>query len=79
MGRANPALVVVVHPDFRHHPAVKALEDAGHDVSLVSIPADLILHPAAHQWSPEMFETPYLKAALAAARKRRKAAKAGTS
>ena len=81
MGRANPALCIVVADAWRSRPEVIVLRDAGHaviafsDFSTGSREPDLILHPAAHAWSDEMFETPYLKTALAAARRRRKEAK----
>ena len=92
MGRPNPVLTIWVAPAWLNHPAIIALRTQGHHVYWMdhdadgvtwsTVPPDLILHPAAHWWSEDMFteETrkdgstyqPYLDAALVAARKRRK-------
>ena len=79
-GRANPRLVILVADVWMERPEVKELVEAGHDVLSLDLllidgwrepPAiDLILHPAAHAWGDAMWDTPYLKAALTAARKR---------
>lgn len=77
MGKANPALVVGVPAEWSELPEVQALKDQGHHVNIVPLERyDLVLHPAAHGWTAEMFQGPYLKVALTAARKRRKEGKA---
>ena len=80
MGRANPVLTLWVADQWFSHPAVEELANAGHRIYRMSgcgtaEPPDLILHPAAHWWSDDMWEA--LPAALVAARKRRKASKHG--
>lgn len=76
-GRANPALTIWVYQLWESHPEIAKLRDAGHDVVVMWFDAnlmvtnpDLILHPAAHGWHESMFESPYLKTALTAGRKR---------
>ena len=88
MGRPDPVLTIWVADQWLAHPAIAALQAAGHTVrafggTVPGMEPDLLLHPAAHWWSEDMFteETrkdgttyqPYLDAALVAARKRRKA------
>lgn len=74
-GKANPALTIVVWGGWLSRPEIRALHEAGHAVGTPDSfkwesEPDLILHPAAHAWGDTMWETPYLKAALTAARKR---------
>jgi hypothetical protein len=77
-GRTNKALRVCVPPQFFESEQVKELIAKGHNVVCILdedfVKADLILHPAAHQWNEMMWD--FLPAALAAARKRKKEAKA---
>ena len=82
MGRPNPILTIWVAHAWINHPAISALEAQGHRVydmgtqlsrtfsTNESPEPDLILHPAAHWWSNDMWD--YIPAALVAARKRRK-------
>jgi hypothetical protein len=87
-GKTNQPLDIWVDPQWGAHPAVEALRVQGHiirEVPFMGSPStpDLILHPAAHYWDDFMMveETrkngtkyqPYLDAAIAAARKRKKA------
>ncbi len=85
MVRTTQPLVIAVAPRWARHPAIEELRAAGHRIVEVSEPvdsADLILHPAAHGWSDEMFEAfwrkngtqyrPYTEAAVKAARSRKK-------
>lgn len=73
-GRTNQPLVIWVHGQWAGHPEVEALGAAGHTVKVMPLnDADLILHPAAHQWNDTMFD--YLPAALTAARKRKREGK----
>lgn len=79
-GKANPALTILVAAAWMEQPEVKELIAAGHSVHNLdellidgwrNPPGiDLILHPAAHGWHESMFDSPYLKAALTAGRKR---------
>lgn len=70
-GKANPKLRIVVPSAWLDRPEVQELVQAGHDVTPMDFSAhDLILAPQAHAWGEAMWETPYLKAALTAARKR---------
>lgn len=76
MGRATPSLTIWVASQWLDHPAIAALRAQGHTVrdfggTVPGMEPDLLLHPAAHWWSDDMW--PYLPAALTAARKRRKA------
>lgn len=77
MGKPNPILTIVVADEWWNSPPVEELANAGHKVYRWSAfvgpvfdTPDLILHPAAHWWSEDMW--PYLPAALTAARKRRR-------
>lgn len=91
-GKTNQPLTVWIAAAWRQHPAVTALVAAGHriealttDVPLPLTEPDLILHPAAHNWSEPMFQEdekkdgtkyrPYLEAAIAAARARKRGKK----
>jgi len=85
-GKANPCLSIWVYHPWIGRPEIAELHDAGHRISAIGSEGgllgisggaepnkdepDLILHPAAHAWGDAMWETPYLKAALTAARKR---------
>jgi hypothetical protein len=74
-GKTNSPLVVWVATEFLNSPSVESLRQQGHTVrefggTVPGMEPDLLLHPAAHWWSEDMW--PYLPAALAAARKRRK-------
>jgi hypothetical protein len=79
-GRANPALCILVAAQWKDRPEVKELQEVGHKIHVLEdvlvdgfreLPGiDLILHPAAHGWHDSMWESPYLKAALTAGRKR---------
>ena len=72
-GVTNQPLVVWVAEQWYSHPEILKLMAAGHRVirfnDLEKSP-DLILHPAAHSWTDDMFD--YLPAALTAARARRR-------
>lgn len=79
-GRANPALVIWIADVWFNRPEVEELANVGHKVYRFSGAAtaeepDLIIHPAAHGWHESMFESPYLKAALTAGRKRHRSRK----
>jgi len=81
-GVTNQPLVVWVAEQWYSHPEILKLMAAGHDVIRMDeaptytpfrgarIEPDLILHPAAHSWTDDMFD--YLPAALTAARARRR-------
>lgn len=73
-GKANPALTILVLQPMMERPEVQELIAAGHNVVAILdgdfVNADLIIHPAAHGWHDSMWESPYLKAALTAGRKR---------
>ena len=80
-GRTSLPLRILVAPEFAASEGVRGLQAQGHHVVVLgpgfgiepgeTTQFDLILHPAAHWWSEDMW--PYLPAALTAARKRRKA------
>ena len=75
-GKTNQPLRIVVADEWFHHPKISALAAAGHEVMSWSERAgsdrpDLILHPAAHGWNDMQWD--YLPAAVAAARRRKKA------
>lgn len=75
-GRTNQPLVIWVSSLYESSPPVVSLRQQGHNIIVLNEnpPADLILHPAAHQWNDMMWD--YLPAALTAARKRKKEGKA---
>lgn len=79
-GKANPALTIVVDRQWEHHPEIEKLREAGHNVFGLDgdREPDLIIHPAAHGWHESMFESPYLKSALTAGRKRHRERKKTT-
>jgi len=75
-GKTNQPLRIVVAEAYDKHPAVEALRAQGHDVYVTDVTAplpDLLLHPAAHQWSDDMWD--FLPAAITAARKRKREGK----
>ena len=74
MGKTNQKLTIWVAEEWADHAEMDALRDKGHEIfpltGVGNLPApDLILHPAAHQWSDYMWG--YLENALKAARKRK--------
>jgi hypothetical protein len=70
-GKANPKLRIAVLAEWCDRPEVRELVEAGHEIVPQDVLTfDLILAPQAHAWGEAMWETPYLKAALTAARKR---------
>lgn len=87
-GRTTQPLVIVVAEQWEQHPAIAKLRAAGHHIfgyhESSPVEPDLILHPAAHNWSEPMFidaekkgvvTYPFLEAAVTAARARKKGAK----
>lgn len=79
-GRTNQPLVIWVAQEYLDSPPVESLRQQGHTVRgmgsiAIDGPADLILHPAAHQWNEMMWD--FLPAALTAARKRKRETKVG--
>lgn len=73
MGRPNPALRILVHPQWGDHPLVRGLAEAGHDVAVMDDQPDgpdLILHPAAWRWHDALWK--YLDVALAEARRQKR-------
>jgi hypothetical protein len=77
-GKTNAPLVIYVAEPYAASPPVESLRQQGHVIVTFTEPpgnkADLILHPAAHQWNDMMWD--FLPAALTAARKRKKEGKA---
>ena len=86
-GKTSAPLRIAVYSAWLTHPAIEVLIAQGHGVAAYPEPAnaDLILHPAAHNWSEPMFvedekkdgtkHRPYLNAALSAARARKRGQK----
>ena len=86
-GKTNQPLRIVVADRWLQHPEIVALRAAGHDVyslytfidvrigsgAHIGSEPDLLLHPAAHQWSDDMWD--FLPAAITAARKRKREGK----
>ena len=74
MGKPNPILKILVHPDLWDLPCVVAWREAGHDVSPFSgewyVQADILLGPNAHYFHPAL--NPHGEEVLKWARKRRK-------
>jgi len=86
MGRTPTPLVVWTTAEWAKRPEMVELAEKGHAIveieqiqrwmldSLEPVPEpDLILHPAAHGWTEQMWETRLLDVALSAARRRKKA------
>jgi hypothetical protein len=70
-GRTSQPLYIKVSAEWMDSPPIQALRQQGHTVIGEDwTGVDLILSPAAHWWSEDMWD--YLPAALTAARKRRK-------
>ena len=72
-GKTTQPLTIWVAAQWREHPKVLALIDAGHDVEWFPglRPPDLILHPAAWRWGE--WAWPWLEGAVKEARRARRA------
>lgn len=77
MGKTNQKLTIHIPEAWKDHPKVVELREKGHVIEYLDEhePADLILAPAAHQWSDDMWD--YLEVALKAARARKYPKKKG--
>lgn len=65
MGKTPTALVIEVALEFVDHPDIQALAAQGHTIrTTITTDVDLILHPAAHRWLEEMWESRLLDVAL---------------
>ena len=73
MGKTSQKLTIWVARDWAEHEKINELRAKGHAVEiLMNLPEDdpdLILHPAAHQWTNEMWI--YMEQALKTARRRK--------
>ena len=63
---AKESLTVAVHPSWLNRPEVAALVEAGHTV-ILSVEADLILHPNAWRWTDDLF--PHLEVTIKEAKR----------
>lgn len=74
MGKTSQPLEIHVAARWATQPEINALREQGHTVvTMPDLTVDLILHPAAHMWSDEMW--PILDIAKKAARGRKYPAK----
>ena len=75
MGKSPEAkrLSIVVADEWINRPEIQVLAEKGHSIGAIAGMAhvDLILHPSAHWWTDEFWDTNMLEAAVKKARERK--------